>query len=105
MNSFYLPAIQIKDEETGPAQSERRHEDEGLGLTSICYRLALKALCSFQLVKMLLVSSLEFLELQFSASKLPRAGSYAWHFLVGSWPGGGSSRPSLRPRGCLLSQS
>lgn len=54
---------------------------------------------SFQLVKMVLVSSLEFLELQFRASKLPRAGSCAWHFLVGSWPGGGSSRTPPAPQG------
>lgn len=49
----------------------------------------------------LLSRLITYLELHFRASKLPRAGSWAWHFLVGSWPGGGSSRPSLRPRGCL----
>lgn len=71
MNSFYLPAIQIKDEETDPTQSECRHEDDGLGLTSICYMLALKVLCSFQLVKMLLVSSLGFLKYNTDSGKLP----------------------------------
>lgn len=44
-----------------------------------------------------------YVELQLRASKLPRAGSCAWHFLVGSEPGGGSSRSSLRPRGASSS--
>lgn len=40
-----------------------------------------------------------YLELQFRASKLPRAGSCACHFLVGSRPGGGSSRTPPAPQG------
>lgn len=40
-----------------------------------------------------------YLELQFRASKLPRAGSCACHFLVGSRPGGGCSLTPPAPQG------